>query len=62
MSAPAPEWAQHAMGLRRAARAACDARDGAKCRALLDEARAIDPRGDEAPDVQALRRLAAGFR
>jgi hypothetical protein len=49
--------------LRRQASAACDARQWSVCLAHLDEARAADPDGDEAPAVKATReRAVRGIR
>jgi hypothetical protein len=45
--------------LRRKAAAACDAKQWSACLAALDEARAVDPEGDGAPAVKALREKAA---
>jgi hypothetical protein len=47
--------------LRRKAAAACDAKQWRACVAALDEARAIDPGGDGAPAVKALRAKAAAM-
>ena len=49
-----------AAALRKQARDACAARDRKTCLAKLDEAKALDPAGDEAPDVQSLRKSATG--
>jgi hypothetical protein len=51
-----------AEALRREARDACDAHVWKTCVDKLDEARALDPEGDGDPEVQALRRGAAGGR
>jgi hypothetical protein len=49
--------------LRRAAAAACDAKQWSVCLAELDKARAVDPGGDEASTVKSLRDKAlAGIR
>jgi hypothetical protein len=50
--------AVHAEALRREARDACGARSWPVCLDRLNQARALDPSGDEAPDIQALRRSA----
>lgn len=47
-----------AAGLRREARDACGARSWQTCLDKLNQARALDPDGDEAPEVQSLRRSA----
>jgi len=44
-----------AADLRREAAAACDTKQWSVCLAKLDQARAADPRGDDAPMVTALR-------
>ena len=44
-----------AAGLRRQAAAACDAEQWSECLAMLDQARASDPDGDETPAVRATR-------
>jgi hypothetical protein len=46
--------------LRQEAREACDARGWQACLDKLNEARAIDPGGDQTPEVQSLRQLAEG--
>ncbi len=46
---------QHAEALRREARDACESRSWKTCLDKLDEARALDPSGDETPGVQSLR-------
>jgi hypothetical protein len=51
--------AAHAAALRRDAVEACEARSWKTCLDRLDEARALDPSGDENPEVQALRHAAA---
>jgi hypothetical protein len=40
------------------ATAACNTRSWQECRDLLDQAARLDPAGDIAPDIQALRRYA----
>jgi len=50
--------AVRAEALRQDARAACGARRWPVCLDRLNEARALDPAGDEAPEIQALRRSA----
>jgi hypothetical protein len=50
--------ASRAESLRRDAREACGKRTWQTCLDKLDQARTIDPAGDEAPAVQALRRSA----
>ncbi len=52
---PPPRDTLHAMALRREARDACEAHSWKTCLDKLDEARALDPSGDETPDVQTLR-------
>jgi histidinol dehydrogenase len=47
-----------AEAIRRTARDACQAQQWPLCIRELDEAKALDPEGDEDPDVQALRREA----
>ena len=47
-----------AAALRQEAREACEARRWPTCLDKLNEARALDPSGDQAPDVQSLRRSA----
>ena len=49
----------HAAALRREARAACEAHVWKTCLDKLDEARGLDPDGDQDPDVQRLRQSAA---
>jgi hypothetical protein len=51
--------AVHAAALRQEARDACQARSWKTCVDKLDEARVLDPGGDETPDVRALRHTAA---
>jgi|SRR5579859_5219113 len=66
--APAPVAAHHseeapaerARALRQEAREACAARSWARCKDELNEARDLDPDGDQAPEIQALRHAAAG--
>ena len=48
---------EHADALRREATAACKARRYAECEKQLDEARALDPDGEQAADVKAQREL-----
>ena len=63
---PAPVATHHpdsppavrAAALRQEAHAACQARTWSTCLDKLNEARALDPSGDQAPDVQMLRRSA----
>jgi hypothetical protein len=50
--------AVRAEALRRDARDACGARRWPTCLERLNQARALDPAGDEAPEIQALRRSA----
>jgi|HubBroStandDraft_4_1064222.scaffolds.fasta_scaffold526264_2 hypothetical protein len=50
--------AVRAEALRREARDACGARNWPICLDRLNQARALDARGDEAPEIQALRRSA----
>ncbi|MGH7269039.1 MAG: hypothetical protein ACREJ3_01300 [Polyangiaceae bacterium] len=47
-----------AEALRREARDACDGRDRRTCLDKLDQARALDPKGDATPEVQSLRHSA----
>ncbi len=47
-----------AAALRREARQACDARSWPTCLDKLNEARALDPSGDQAPEVQSWRSAA----
>ena len=47
-----------AEAIRRTARDACQAQHWQVCIIELNEAKALDPEGDEEPDVQALRREA----
>jgi hypothetical protein len=54
-SAPSDADLALAADLRRQAAAACDARHWSVCLADLDKARAVDPGGDDAPTVKALR-------
>jgi len=51
--------AERAAAFRREAREACDAHRWAACLDKLDDARSLDPAGDKAPDIQALRRTAS---
>lgn len=55
-----PSPAQDAAALRREALAACDAQRYRECAERLDEARALDPEGEKAPEVRAVRRLLQG--
>lgn len=50
--------AARARDLRAEARDDCAAKSWATCLEKLDEARALDPDGDESPEVQSLRRAA----
>jgi hypothetical protein len=50
--------AVRAEALRQAARDACQAQTWQTCLDKLNEAKALDPGGDESPEVQALRRSA----
>ena len=50
--------AQNATGLRSRASAECDAEDWQPCLDDLDQARTLDPAGDDDPQVQAMRRRA----
>jgi hypothetical protein len=54
-SAPSDADLALAADLRRQAAAACDATHWSVCLADLDKARAVDPGGDDAPTVKALR-------
>ncbi len=54
---PSPELVA-AAELRQKAIAACDAEQWTTCLADLDQARALDPAGDDAPDVKAMREQA----
>jgi len=58
--APPPDDtpAGRAAAMRADARRACEARRWQTCLDDLDQARSLDPAGDEAPEVQALRRAA----
>jgi hypothetical protein len=51
--------AERAAAIRREARSACDAHRWAACLEQLDDARTLDPAGDEAADIQALRLTAS---
>jgi hypothetical protein len=55
---PADPAIVRAEALRQEAREACGAQSWQACLDKLNEARALDPGGDEAPEVQALRRAA----
>jgi hypothetical protein len=55
---PPPRDTLHAMDLRREARDACESRSWKTCLDKLDEARALDPSGNETPEVQSLRHAA----
>jgi hypothetical protein len=57
---PSETPAVHAATLRREARDACDTQAWGACLEKLNEAQALDPEGDTAPDVQAMRRSAEG--
>jgi len=48
--------------LRRKAADACDAKQWSVCLARLDDARAVDPDGDDAPAVKTLRKQAIAAR
>jgi hypothetical protein len=54
-----PHDAQEAAELRAKAKSACDASDYGACRALLDQASAIDAAGESDPEVQAERKKIA---
>ncbi len=56
---PPPRGTLQAEALRREASDACKSRSWKTCLDKLDEARALDPSGDETPDVQSLRHEAA---
>jgi hypothetical protein len=61
--APPPETsAERAVSLRREAGEACGQQKWQACLEDLDEARALDVAGDQAPEIQALRRAAAERR
>jgi hypothetical protein len=53
-----PEDVATAADLRHKAAAACDAHDWSVCLAHLDEARAVDPGGDDGPAIKNLREKA----
>jgi hypothetical protein len=53
-----PENLALAADLRHKAAAACDAKDWSVCLAHLDEARAVDPGGDDGPGIKSLREKA----
>jgi hypothetical protein len=55
---PAPDLVARAADLRRDAFAACDRAAWTDCLAKLDQARAVDPAGDSAPDVARARTAA----
>lgn len=57
---PRIEPSTPAHALRQEAREACDARSWQACLDRLNEARAIDPGGDQTAEAQSLRRLAEG--
>jgi hypothetical protein len=59
---PTPTAASRAESLRRDAREACAKRSWQTCLDKLDEARTIDPAGDQVPAVQALRRSAGDMQ
>ena len=62
-SPPPPETsAERAVSLRREAGEACGQQKWQACLEDLDEARALDAAGDQAPEIQALRRAAAERR
>jgi hypothetical protein len=46
---------QESADLREMAREPCRASDWARCTELLDEAASLDPAGDTAPEIQAVR-------
>ncbi len=58
--APRPDDppAVQAAGLRRDARGACEAQSWKVCLHRLDDARALDPGGDDTPEIRALRHAA----
>jgi hypothetical protein len=55
-----PESPERAAHLRSEAKTACDKQSWAQCLELLDRAKAIDPDGDGAQEVQSERRNALG--
>ena len=56
---PRPETPEeHAATLRQEAREACESRSWKTCLDKLDEARALEPGGNETPEVQSLRHTA----
>ena len=57
-----PADAEAAADLRRRAAAAYDEGRAAECVSLLDQARAKDPAGDDAPEVARLRAKAEDLR
>jgi hypothetical protein len=60
VTSPPPETpVEHAATLRREARHACESRSWKTCLDKLDEARVLDPSGNETPEVQSLRHAAA---
>jgi len=58
--APTPE--EKAQGLREEAREACGAGQWDRCEDRLDEAKQLDPAGEDNPLIQSLRRKAQGAR
>ncbi len=54
---PSAEELARAADLRRKAFEACDARRHKECREGLDQARTLDPEGEQAPEVKARRRV-----
>jgi beta-lactam-binding protein with PASTA domain len=54
---PSAEELARAADLRRKAFEACDARRYKECREGLDQARTLDPDGEQAPEVKARRRV-----
>jgi len=54
---PSPEELSQAADLRRKAFEACDAQRYKECREGLDQARTLDPEGEQAPEVKAHRRV-----
>ncbi len=52
---PSADDLRVAAELRRAAAAACDAKQWSVCLAELDKARVVDPGGDDASTVKSLR-------
>jgi hypothetical protein len=52
--------AKRAAELRREALAACDAQRYRECQERLDDARALDPDGEQSPEVKARRHMLEG--